>query len=186
MCVYSHEPTSLLVMEAYSSCMHEDIFLCSCWKIFLKANYRILLFFFFFHYSKATTLLFSCILFWQEICCHACLFFSWLILGFYHWFWALRLWCAFHIGFCLFVYLFRSTPAAYVSSQARGRIRAIAAGLQAYTTATATWDLNHVCNLHHSSGQCWILNPLSEARDWTCVLMDTSWVCYHWATTGTP
>uniref|UniRef100_A0A8D1N3X5 Uncharacterized protein n=1 Tax=Sus scrofa TaxID=9823 RepID=A0A8D1N3X5_PIG len=33
------------------------------------------------------------------------------------------------------------------------------------TTATATQDLSHVCNLHHSSWQCRILNPLSEARD---------------------
>ena len=38
----------------------------------------------------------------------------------------------------------------------------------------------------HSSQQCWILNPLSEARDRTCVLMDTSRIHFHWATTGTP
>ena len=37
--------------------------------------------------------------------------------------------------------------------------------LLAYTTATATWDLSLVCDLHHSSQQHWILNPLSEARD---------------------
>ena len=43
--------------------------------------------------------------------------------------------------------------------------------LPAYTTATATWDLSHICNLDHSSWQCWILNPLSEARDQTCILM---------------
>ena len=57
--------------------------------------------------------------------------------------------------------------------------------LPAYTTATATWDLSHICNLHHSSQQHWILNSLSEARDRTHVLMDTSWVCHHWAMTGT-
>ena len=34
-----------------------------------------------------------------------------------------------------------------------------------YTTATATPDPSHVCNLHHSSWQCQILNPLSKARD---------------------
>ena len=39
--------------------------------------------------------------------------------------------------------------------------------LSAYTTATATWDLSWVCDLHHSSWQCRILNPLSEARDRT-------------------
>ena len=37
--------------------------------------------------------------------------------------------------------------------------------LPAYTTATATWDLSHICNLHHSSQQHRILNPLSRARD---------------------
>ena len=35
---------------------------------------------------------------------------------------------------------------------------------QAYTTATATWDPSCVCELHHSSQQCWVLSPLSEAR----------------------
>ena len=56
----------------------------------------------------------------------------------------------------------------------------------AYTTATATWDLSHKCNLHHSSQQCWILNPLSEARDQTRSLVDTSGVCFCLATIGTP
>ena len=50
--------------------------------------------------------------------------------------------------------------------------------LLAYTTAAATRDLSCICDLHHSSWQCWILNPLSKARDRTCILMDTSWVCY--------
>ena len=43
--------------------------------------------------------------------------------------------------------------------------------LPAYTTATTTPDPRHVCDLHHSSQQRWILNPLSEARDQTCNLM---------------
>ena len=34
--------------------------------------------------------------------------------------------------------------------------------------------------------QCWILNPLSQARDRTQILMDPIQVCYCWATTGTP
>ena len=46
--------------------------------------------------------------------------------------------------------------------------------LLAYTTATATPDLSWVCNLHQSSWQSQILNPLSKARDQTHVLMDTS------------
>ena len=48
--------------------------------------------------------------------------------------------------------------------------------LLAYTTATAIPDPSWICDLHHSSRQCWILNPLSEARDWTLVLMDDSQV----------
>ena len=47
--------------------------------------------------------------------------------------------------------------------------------LLAYTTATAMQDLNHVSSLYHSSWQfSGILNPLSEARDRTHILMDTS------------
>ena len=46
--------------------------------------------------------------------------------------------------------------------------------LVAYTTATAMWDPSLVCDLHHSSWKCLILNPLSEARDQTHVLIDTS------------
>ena len=57
--------------------------------------------------------------------------------------------------------------------------------LPAYTTATATWDLSHVCHLHHSSWQHWILNPLIEARDWTCILMNTSWIHFCCTTVGT-
>jgi len=37
--------------------------------------------------------------------------------------------------------------------------------LLAYTTATEKPDPSRVCDLHCSSGQHWILNPLSEARD---------------------
>ena len=40
-------------------------------------------------------------------------------------------------------------------------------------------------NLHHSSWQHWIFNPLRKARDRTHILMDTGWDCYHWATMGT-
>ena len=35
-------------------------------------------------------------------------------------------------------------------------------------------------------GNCQILNPLSKARDGACIFMDTSRVCYRWATAGTP
>ena len=48
--------------------------------------------------------------------------------------------------------------------------------LLAYTTATATPNPSRICELHGSLQEHWILNPLKEARDWTYVLMDTSWV----------
>ena len=57
--------------------------------------------------------------------------------------------------------------------------------LPAYVTATATQDLSLICNPHYSSWHRQILNPLSEARDRTYVLVETSWVnC--WAMKGTP
>ena len=56
----------------------------------------------------------------------------------------------------------------------------------AYTTATATPDLSCVCNLHHSSQQCRILNPLSKAGDRTRNPMVPSQICFCCATTGTP
>ena len=58
--------------------------------------------------------------------------------------------------------------------------------LQAYITTTAMWDLSTSVDPHHSSRQCWILNPLTRARDGTRILMDTSQVCYHWATRRAP
>ena len=44
---------------------------------------------------------------------------------------------------------------------------------------------NHIWNLYHSSWQQWILNLLREARDRTHILMDTSRIHSHCATTGT-
>ena len=46
--------------------------------------------------------------------------------------------------------------------------------LQAYATATATSNLSHICNLLLSWQQHQLLTPLSEARDATCILVDTS------------
>ena len=51
--------------------------------------------------------------------------------------------------------------------------------LLAYTTATATQDPSHICNLHRSSRQRQILNPLGKAWDGTCIRTDTSQVHYH-------
>ena len=51
--------------------------------------------------------------------------------------------------------------------------------LIAYATATATPDLNHICDLNHSSQQHWILNPMLEARGRTRNLMVPSQICFH-------
>ena len=48
--------------------------------------------------------------------------------------------------------------------------------LQAYAIATAMWDPSEGCDLHHSSQQHWIPDPLSEDRDQTRILMITSQV----------
>ena len=58
--------------------------------------------------------------------------------------------------------------------------------LLAFATATATQYLSHICNLHNSSRQCWIPNPLSNSKDWTGILMDPSHIHFCWATVGIP
>ena len=79
---------------------------------------------------------------------------------------------------CVFLFLFRSAHAAYGSSQARSWIWAAGAGLHC-----SRW----ICELNCSLQQCWILNPLSKARGWTHIVMDTSPVVLNpLSTTGTP
>ena len=68
-------------------------------------------------------------------------------------------------GCHVFFFFFRASPVAYGSSPARGQIGASVASLR--HSHTRSEPLSHVCNLHHSSWQCWILTPLSEARDQT-------------------
>ena len=82
-----------------------------------------------------------------------------------------------HLSFFFFFFVFfRATPMAYGISQARGQIRAAAAGLhQSHSGARSS----RICNLHHSSRQHQILNPMSEARDRTHNLMVISQVRYH-------
>ena len=60
----------------------------------------------------------------------------------------------------IFFFLFMAMPVAYVSSRAR-------AELPACTLATAVWDLSHICGLIQSLHQCRIINPVSQAREWT-------------------
>jgi len=58
--------------------------------------------------------------------------------------------------FIFFFFLGGGTPMACGGSQARGQI----------------------CDLHHSSQQRRIFNPLSEARDQTSNLVVPSWICF--------
>ena len=83
----------------------------------------------------------------------------------------------------LLLIFLRTKPMAYEVLRLRVTLEL---HLLAYTTATARQNLSCVCNLRHSSWQHQNLNPLSRARDGTHILMDTSWVCYCWATIGTP
>ena len=84
--------------------------------------------------------------------------------------------------FFFFFCLFRAQPMAYGGSQVwvESKLQPLA-----YATATAMRNPSHVCDLHHSSWQCWNLNPLSEARDWTCVFKDASQIRFHWVMMGT-
>ena len=49
----------------------------------------------------------------------------------------------------------------------------------AYGAATATPDVSCICYPHHSLPQHQILNPASEARNGTCVLMDAGQIHYR-------
>ena len=84
-----------------------------------------------------------------------------------------------------FFLLFRATLTAYGGSQAWGQIGAKAASLR-HSHSAALPDLSRIFYLHHNSRQGQILNPPSEARDQTHLLMDTSRICFCCATTGTP
>ena len=73
-------------------------------------------------------------------------------------------WYKYKSLFC-FVYLFSAAPAAYGNSLARCWIRTAATGL---CHSQATPDLSCICEIHSSSWQHQILNPLSEASSsWT-------------------
>ena len=58
--------------------------------------------------------------------------------------------------------------------------------LLACTTATAMQDPSHICSSHHSSWQCQVLSPLSEARDWTRNLMVPNQIHFCCAMMRTP
>ena len=108
------------------------------------------------------------------------IFRSWLVKDLLRWFY-----CLFSTSpkFWGFFWLFRAAFAPFGVPRIGVELEL---QLLAYTTAIATWDPSYVCNLHHSSRQRWIPDPLNEARDGNRILMDTSRICFCCATMGTP
>ena len=93
------------------------------------------------------------------------------------------LYSIFYYSLLFFPHFLRPHPMACGGSQARGQIGVIAAGLHHSHSNSGSEQSLH--DLHHTSWQCQILNPLSKAGDGTLVLMDTGWICFHRATMGT-
>ena len=85
----------------------------------------------------------------------------------------------------LFLFYLGGIPLACGSSLARGWIGPTTASLchsHSHSNSGSEPHLWPTC----SSQPHWVFNPLSEARDWTQVLMNPSQICYCWATTITP
>ena len=73
-------------------------------------------------------------------------------------------------------YLFRAVPVSYGSFQAKGQIRAAAASLH-----HSNLGLSHIYDLHHSSQQQSMLDPLTHlARPWIELL--SSWILVRFVT----
>ena len=88
------------------------------------------------------------------------------------------------VGLGLFIYLFMYLgPHLWHTEVPRLGVK-LELWPPAYIIATTMWNPSPVCDLHHSSQQCWVLNPLSEARNRTRNLVVTS--CFCCATMGTP
>ena len=77
------------------------------------------------------------------------------------------------------LFFFRTSHTAYGGSQARGPSSLC-------SSLSNTRSEPHLQPILHSSQQLWILNPPSEVGNRTCILMDTSQICFHWTTRGTP
>lgn len=83
--------------------------------------------------------------------------------------------------FFSFPLLFGDAPTTCGGSQPGGLVRATAAGLHRSHSNVGSKPRLHSYSLHHSSWQCWILNPLREARVRTGKLMVSSCIrfCCH-------
>ena len=90
---------------------------------------------------------------------------------------------SFLVCFCLYFFHFLGPYLWYMEVPRLGI--ELELQLLTYAIATETWDPGHVCDLRHSSQQCRIPYPLSEAKDLTHILLDAGWICFHCATMGT-
>ena len=77
--------------------------------------------------------------------------------------------------FSFFFFPFKTIPRPYGISQAWGWIEATTASL---AIAIATQDWRHICNLHHSSWQCWIADSLR-----TGIELASSWILFRFIST---
>ena len=81
-----------------------------------------------------------------------------------------------------FFLLFRAAPVAYRFSQSRGWIR----DTDAHPHHSYSNMRSELCQTYTRAHSNTRSNPLNEARDWTCILMDTGWICFCSATMGIP
>ena len=85
--------------------------------------------------------------------------------------------------FYLFIGIFRAAPMAYGGSQDRGPIRAAIASLHHSHSKVGSepclWPTLQLTAMQ-------IVNPLSEARNWTSNLMVPSWIPFRCTMMGTP
>ena len=84
------------------------------------------------------------------------------------------------VFFCLFLFCFLGPHPWHMGVPRLG----VESEQHLLAPATATPDVSRVCNLHHSSHQCQILNPLSKTRDRTRVLWILVGFITRWTTTG--
>ena len=82
--------------------------------------------------------------------------------------------CMLRMSTYYYYFFFRAMLVAHESSQARRWIRAAAAGLcHSHSNAGSILHASAVYAAACHKDGFWILNPLSKARDWTSILMDT-------------
>ena len=89
-----------------------------------------------------------------------------------------------YIYFSFFFFFFLGPPLRHMEVPRLGVESELQ--LPATATATATPDLSHVCDPHHSSQQHQAPNPLSEARDGTHNPVVPSWICLRCTMRGIP